>query len=406
MTDAVDHPIELDLAGRDVHGEAERLRARGPVARIGLPAGVRAWSVTGYEAARQVLADPRFSKDGRRHWTAFAEGAIDADFPLVAWARMDNLATAHGPDHERQRRLVAKAFTVRGVEPMRPAVEKIVGDLLDGLAALAPGETTDLKRSFAHPVAAEVIGELLGVPAQDRLSVLGSGYAGAGQATPAEMAAAFAAQQRGIADLIAACRRDPGPDLCSALIAAREDGAALTEEEIAATLLLLLNTGTEPAMNLIVNTVAALLAQPDQLALVLGGRVTWAQVIEEALRVEGPVASMPFRFAVQDVEVAGTPVPAGEPVLVNFGAAGRDPGVHGASAAEFDVTREDKRHLAFGHGAHRCLGAALARMETEIALTGLFARFPDLSLAVPAEELVPQETFIMNGRRELPLRLR
>ncbi|GAA1997205.1 cytochrome P450 family protein [Catenulispora subtropica] len=398
-------PIALDATGRDLHAEADRLRARCPVARVELPGGVPGWSVTGYDAARRVLADPRFSKNARAHWPAFSSGDLGPGFPLAAWARMDNLATAHGPDHERQRRLVAKAFTARNVELMRPAVQKIVDGRLDALAALGPGTTVELKSGYAHPVAANVIGELLGVPEQDRLTALGAGYSGQGRATPQEMAAAFTAQRRAVVELIDAKRRDPGEDLTSALLAAREDDAGLTGAELVATVLLLLNTGTEPAMNLIANAAAALLADPAQRALAEAGRVSWAAVVDEALRVEAPVASMPFRFAVEDVDVAGVRVPAGEPVLVNFAAPGRDPALHGPDAGRFDAARPDKRHLAFGHGVHRCLGSALARLEAETALAGLFGRFPGLRLAVDPADLVPQETFIMNGRRELPVRL-
>ncbi|MGN9910189.1 cytochrome P450 family protein [Phytohabitans sp. LJ34] len=407
----MDHepPVALDLSGADIHGEAARIRAHGPVARIVLPGGVLAWSVTGYEAGRQILADERFSKDPRRHWTAYARGEIGPEFPLIAWARMENLTSSYGEEHARLRRLILTAFTPRRVQTLRPAIEALVADLLDDLAKHAPTDVVDLKAEYGHPLAANVIGELIGVPAAERVGVLGGGggaYATASKRiTPEEAAAAFARLRDQMRELIARKRRAPGDDLTSDLIAARDGGTRLDEDEIVSTLLLLLNTGTEPAMHLLVNATRALLTAPDQLAAVRTGQATWSSVIEETLRVDAPVAHLPFRFATEDVEVAGVRIGKGEPILMNFAGMGRDPAVHGAGADRFDVGRTDKRHLSFGHGIYRCLGSALAWLEVEIGLAALFRRFPTLRLAVPAGDLAPQGMFAMNGPARLPVHL-
>jgi cytochrome P450 len=149
-----------------------------------------------------------------------------------------------------------------------------------------------------------------------------------------------------------------------------------------------------------------MLTNRDQYELVRSGELSWREVIEEALRVESPIAQLPFRFTTEEVEIAGVTIPKGDPVLIGFAASGRDPELHGDSAATFDITREDKEHLSFGHGIHFCIGAPLGRLEAAIALPALFERFPDLALAVPADQLEPQGTFLLNGRAEVPVQLK
>ncbi|KJK58364.1 cytochrome P450 family protein [Saccharothrix sp. ST-888] len=400
-------PVVIDPAGRDIHAEAARIRANGPVSRIELPGGALAWSITDHELARQSLADHRFSKDPRKHWTDFAEGRIGEDFPLIGWVLMDNLTTSYGPDHTRLRRLTSSAFTPRRVEAMRAGVEKAVADLLDELDSCEPGEVVDLKARFAHPVPARVICDLFGVPAEERAHLLRGGEVNVDTTiTPEESAANVEQWHREMQEFIDAKRRNPGDDLTSDLVQAQEeDGSRLTDSELVGTLHLLLATGTEPVMNLLANATRALLTHPAQLALLRSGAVSWSDVIEETLRAEAPVAHLPFRFAVEDIELGGVTIAKGEPVLINFAAVGRDRTVHGESADTFDATRPGKEHLSFGHGVYRCIGMPLARMEAEIALSALFGRFPDLELAVPAEDLAPQVTFIMNGVQALPVRL-
>ncbi|MFJ6381068.1 cytochrome P450 [Kitasatospora sp. NPDC092039] len=404
---ATPEPVVIDPAGHDIHGEAARIRANGPVARIELPGGVLAWSITDHELARQAMTDHRLSKDPRQHWTAFAEGRIGEDFPLIGWVLMDNLTTRYGADHTRLRKLTAGAFTPRRVEAMRAEVEKAVEELLDELDRCAPGEVVDLKARFARPMPARVICDLFGVPAEDRAQMLRGGEANIDTTlTPEESAANVEQWHREMTEFVESKRRTPGDDLTSDLVQAQEeDGSRLNDSELVGTLHLLLATGTEPVMNLLANATRALLTHPEQLALLRGGAVSWADVIEETLRVEAPVAHLPFRFAVEDIELGGVVIPKGEPVLINFAAVGRDRAVHGDSAAAFDATRPDKEHLSFGHGVYRCIGMPLARMEAEVALAALFDRFPDLELAVPAGELEPQVTFIMNGVQTLPVRL-
>src|SRR5260370_36136124 len=155
-------PVRIDMTGTDIHAEGEAIRAHGPVARVELPMGVLAWSITGYHEGRQALGDLRFSKDARQHWPAFINGEIDPTFPLIVWAHMETMATCYGEAHSRLRRLVGKAFTPRRVEALRPQIEKTVAGLLAGLAETAPGEVADLKARFAYPVVDEVLCALLG----------------------------------------------------------------------------------------------------------------------------------------------------------------------------------------------------------------------------------------------------
>jgi len=398
-------PVVLDPAGTDIHAEGASIRANGPVSQVELPGGVLAWSVTSQKVARQVLSDQRFSKDPRKHWVDYLDGKIGEDFPLIGWVLMDNLTTAHGSDHSRLRKPCANAFTPRRVEALRPAVEHTTADLLDDLAALPPNEPVDLKARFAHPLPSRVICDLFGVPEEDRLEMLRGGEVNVDTSTSAQEAAANVERwHQQMLDFVASKRQNPGADLTSDLVAAQEaDGTRLTDSEMVGTLHIMLATGTEPVKNLITNAVFALLTHPAQLELVAAGRASWDDVIQETLRVQSAVAHLPFRFAVEDVELGGVTIKRGDPLLVNFAAIGRDPEVHGETAGEFDITRADKEHLSFGQGIYRCIGRPLALQEAEIALGALFKRFPNLTLAVRPEEIEPQGTFIMNGLDTLPV---
>lgn len=401
-------PIVLDVTGRDIHAEAARMREHGPLARVELPGGVLAWSVTSIDLAKRLLADERVTRDARKRWPAFINGEISADWPLIGWVVMENMATAEGGDHARLRRLVAKAFTARRVAAMRPRVEAITADILSELAAKAPGELVDLKREFAFQLPMRVICELFGVPEEARAEVLHGGEVNTDtRLTPEEAAANVARWQQAIGDLVELKRRKPADDMTSALIRARDDdGARLTDAELIGTLFLTLSAGSETVMNLMCHAVLALLADPVQRELVLAGDISWDDVIEETLRVQSPIAQIPFRFALEDIEVDGVTIPQGEPILIAFAAIARDPGLHGDQADVFDAAREDKTHLSFGHGVHFCIGAPLARMEAGIALPALFDRFPELTLATEEEDLEPMGSFLMNGHHAVPVHLK
>lgn len=400
-------PVVIDRAGTDIHAEAARIRECGPVARIELPGGVLAWSIASYELAKLALADHRFSKDASQHWRAYVDGEIGQDFPLISWARMENLSTSYGSAHGRLRRLVSKAFTPRRVEAMRPHISATVIQSLDSLAGTPPGSSVDLKDRYSLPIATTVICDLIGIPAAARGTILRSAKATVDTTLSADEVTATAQQVHSeICDLVEAKRRAPADDLGSDLIAAREeDGSQLSYSELVSMLMFLLGVGTEPVTNLVTNAALAVLTHPAQRELIVTGQASWQDAIEESLRADAPVAHLPFRFAVEDIEIGGVVIAAGEPVLINFAAAGRDPALHGATAGDFDVLRADKEHLSFGHGIYRCIGTPLARLEAQTALPALFERFPAMTLACPVADLQPQGTFIMNGRRAVPVYL-
>jgi cytochrome P450 len=379
------------------HAIYTALADAGPVHRFVFPSGWEGWLVTGYDAARAALTHPNLIKTG---------GGPFADEmpPDIAGAMDRHLLAVNPPDHTRLRKLVAAAFTRRRSELLAPRVQEIADELVAGFA---DRDQADLVAAFAYPLPITVICELLGIPEADRAAF--RGWTGpvmqgsfAGFEAYRDAATALVGYLR---DLLARKRAEPADDLLSALLAVRDGADALTEDELTSMVFLLLVAGHETTVNLIGNGVLALLAHPDQLAALRADPDRIAAVVEELLRFDGPLQSAVPLVSAAPVELGGVSIGAGELVVVSLLAANRDPH-RGPDAGRLDVGRPEAPHLAFGYGVHHCLGAPLARLEARIALGTLFARFPDLRLAVPADELAKGPGLLLNGLVELPVRLR
>lgn len=398
--------IVLDPFVGDLDGESARLRAAGPLAAVELPGGVPVWAVTRHAEAKQLLTDPRLVKD-INVWGAWQRGEIPADWPLIGLANPGrSMLTVDGADHRRMRTLVAQALTPRRVEQMRERIAKRTENLLNGVES-AEGEVVDLKAEFAYPLPMYVIADLMGIAESQlpRLKELFEKFFST-QTPPAEVIATLTELAGIMAATVAAKRAEPGDDLTSALIAASENGDHLTDEEIVSTLQLMVAAGHETTISLIVNAVVNLSTHPVQRALVLAGEADWSSVVEETLRHSTPTSHVLIRFATEDVQVGDKVLPAGDALIVSYAAIGRDEEAHGPTAGEFDITRtSENRHISFGHGPHVCPGAALSRLEADVALPALYERFPALDLAVPATELRNKPVVTQNDIFELPVKL-
>ncbi|MDQ4020151.1 MAG: cytochrome P450 [Actinomycetota bacterium] len=373
------------------------LAAGGPVHRITLPTGEPAWLITGYDEVRHTLRDPRVIKSE----AALANIGHGLVPPEVFAGMSHHMLNSNPPDHARLRRLVTAAFTRRRIEQLAPRIQQITDQLLD---AMPDAAQVDLIDSFAYPLPLTVICELLGVPANHRAefrgwsSIVVTGVL-AGRDT---LVAATTAMVSYLRKLVNAKRATPTDDMLSALVAVRDGDDCLSDDELTSMAWLLLVAGHETTVNLIGNGVLALLTHPEQLALLRAEPDRLPAAIEELLRFDGALQVATFRWTAEPVDIGGIAIPAGEIVLLGLLAANRDPACT-AQPDALDITRMNNPHLAFGHGIHHCLGAPLARLEGRIALGSLLARFPNLRLAVPPEELTWKSGALMHGLTALPV---
>jgi cytochrome P450 len=382
---------------KDPYPYYERFRGPAPLLR----AADTIWFALGHADVTALLRHPRLSTDEVTH-AATKAARTDRD-PN----RVRSLLFMDPPDHTRLRGLVAQAFTPRRIEGLRATTAAIARELIEDMTRQQG--TVDLMKTFAYPLPVRVICALLGVPPEDEAMFTAWSRGIARSVDPSvlrtpEIDAVIGEARLGLSaylgDLLMARRRTPGDDLLSALAAVDLDGDSITPREIVSLAQLLLVAGHETTVNLIGNGVLALLEAPDQLALLRRSPELIGPAVDELLRFDSPV-QISQRVVTEDMEVVGCPVKKGDEILLVLGAANHDPAVF-ADPHRLDVTRDARRHVAFGGGIHHCLGAALARMEAQIALSALLERFATIELAgSPAR----RPTFTLRGLETLPVAL-
>ncbi|MFF7703736.1 cytochrome P450 family protein [Streptomyces lydicus] len=392
------------------------LREQGPVVRGRFMDDSPVWFVTRFEEVREVLRDPRF----RNNPVSAAPGAAPEDTPLSRLMDMmgfpehlrvyllGSILNNDAPDHTRLRRLVSRAFTARKITDLRPRVTQIADELLARLPEHAEDGVVDLIQHFAYPLPITVICELVGIPEEDRPQWRTWG-ADLVSLQPDRMSRSFPAMIDHIHELIAARRRALTDDLLSELIRTHDDdGSRLSDVEMVTMVLTVVLAGHETTAHLIGNGTAALLTHPDQLRLLKDDPALLPRAVHELMRWCGPVHMTQLRYAAEDVELAGVRIRTGDAVQLILVSANRDPR-HYTDPDRLDLTRHPaghaENHVGFGHGAHYCLGATLAKQEGEVALGALLRHFPELSLAVAPEAL--ERTPVPGSWRlnALPLRL-
>jgi cytochrome P450 len=385
---------------RDPYPAYERLRTTDPIHLTQHGAFV----ASRHAEVSLVLRDKRFGKDFvertlRRYGSKIMEEPVFRS--MSHWMLQQD-----PPDHTRLRGLVIKAFTARRVEDMRPRIQEIVDQTID---AVRDRGYMDLIEDFAFRLPVTIICDMLGIPEEHREAFY-SGSRDGGRLldpvpmTPAEIAQANAGNmmaQMYFQQLFELRRREPGDDLTTQLVQAEEDGNKLTNEELTANIILLFGAGHETTVNLIGNGLLALHRNPDQLALLKANPSLMSNAIEEFLRYDSSV-QLTGRVALEDIDdLGGKKIPKGESVLCLLGSANRDPAVYPDRPDRLDITRPNVRPLSFGGGIHHCLGAQLARIEAEIAISTLLRRLPELRLDDAADpEWRP--TFVLRGLKRLP----
>ncbi|MGG2465734.1 cytochrome P450 [Streptomyces sp. RGM 3693] len=366
------------------------LRAQRPLTRLSYPDGHVGWLVTSHALVREVLADPRFSARAElRHLPFPGASGGNQPAPPGIFTAMD------APEHTRYRRLLTGQFTVRRMRRLTEQIEVITAGHLDAMER--HGGPVDLMDVLAQPVPAQVICELLGVPYADRARFQGHALdLFRLDASPERRAAAYAAVQEFLRELLAAKRAEPTEDLLSGLTA-----TDLSDEELVNIGFVLLGAGLDTTANMIALGTFALLAHPDQFAALRAEPGIAAQAVEELLRYLSIIPGT-VRTALADVELQGQRIKAGESVTVSVPAANRDP-ARFADPDTLDLLRPASGHVAFGHGVHQCLGQQLARVELQVVLPALLTRFPTLRLALPAEDVAMRTDTLIYGVHELPV---
>ncbi|OJT26194.1 hypothetical protein BO221_10285 [Archangium sp. Cb G35] len=355
-----------------------------------------------YEEVVRVLKDPRFANDRRN-----VPGGSSMDrwwMPAILRLLVSSMVLKDPPDHRRLRNLVQKAFTPGMVENLNGRVEQITEDLLD---AAARKPVVDLMEDFALPLPLTVIAEMLGVPQSDRILFRGliTKVLDSSAVSPISFIRNYPNMLRlngFLRKLVKLRREQPGDDLVTALVQAEEGGDRLSEDELISMVFLLLFAGHETTVNLIGNGVLELVRHPEQLQKLREQPDLIDSAIEEMLRFTNPVGVVAPRFAKEDVEIAGVPIPQGSAVTLLIASANLDETAF-PNADKLDITRSPNRHVSFGYGIHYCLGAPLARLEARVAIPALLRRFPRLDLAVPAEKLRWRPNIGLRGLEALPL---
>ncbi|MGW1375435.1 cytochrome P450 family protein [Streptomyces sp. NPDC002446] len=393
--------LDSDLFHIDQYAAYAALREQGPVSKVSF-IGREAYLITRHAEARAALGDLRLSND-------FKKQPPEVELPTFHGIPEDvrpyfanNMGSNDPPAHTRLRRLVAREFTARRVESMRARIEELAEGLLDGLTGEAEA---DLVERFAYPLPITVISELFGVEEryQGDFGRWSNEFLVIDADRVAQREEAARALVGFILELIERRRADPGPDLLSALINVHEeDEDRLSTQELASVVLILLIAGFETSVSLIAMGTYLLLTHPEELAKVRQDPSLLPNAVEEVLRFLGP-AEITTRGSLEPVQIGDVLIPAHSTVLIAGAAANRDPRRF-PDPERFDVTRDASGHLSFGHGIHFCVGGPLARLEGEIALRALLRRFPDLALAVPAEQVRWRRSFL-RGIESLPVRL-
>jgi cytochrome P450 len=379
----------------------EQLRREGPLVRVLTPAGDPAWLVTTFDAAREVFRDHRF---GRSH-PAPEQAARISDAALLDGPTGDYETEER--EHKRMRRILAPAFSAPRMRRLGDRIRELTLDCLDDMQAAhdaRPGEPVDLQELLALPLPVLVICELLGVPYADRaqfrdFSERISAYDGG-----ADAQLAMAEFHAYMARLVAVKRTAPAPDVISDVIAAQAEDPTFTDEQLIRLSTGLLFAGHETTSNRISMGVLFLLSDPSRRARFVAdpdGQVE--STVEEILRLSSSGGTGMVRYAHEDVEIAGVPIARGEAVLVAIDSANRDSAVFTAPE-EFDPGRQPNVHVAFGYGAHVCLGANLARTELRTVFPLLFGRFPTLRLAVHLDDIEMRSNRVAGGVASVPVR--
>lgn len=394
-----------DLASRQFKANPfpfyARLRDEAPVWRTALRNGQTAWLVTRYDDVAAILKDPRLVKDRRLVDTVGARATLPW-MPGFLKPLAHNMLDLDGADHARLRTLVHQGFTPRLVEQLRGRIQSLADSLLDEAGRQG---RFDLVSHFALPIPATIIAEMLGVPAADRGKFHRWSSRIVSVSTSPEAIRAIPDAWfflRYLRQLIQRRRDAPQDDLVTALAQAEAAGDWLSEDELLAMVFLLLVAGHETTVNLIATGTLALLEHPDQLAALRANPALIRTGVEELLRFTSPVDVATERYAREDVPVAGAVIPRGAQALAVLGSANRDERQFPAPDT-LDLARDPNRHLAFGQGVHYCLGAPLARLEAQIALSALVQRFPNVRLVVPPATLRWRKGIFLRGVEQLPL---
>ena len=375
-----------------------RLRNEAPVYRTSLPDKRTVWLITRYDDVVDVLKDRRFAKDKSSARQKFW-------LPNMFKPLTRNMLDLDAPDHTRLRGLVHTVFTPRLIENLRERIQRLADELLDPL--LARGKT-DLVRDYAAEIPTTIIAEMLGIPVQDRLKF--RKWSNAGAAASASRFGVLKAVPeialliRYIRSLVKVRRAKPEDDLISELVQAEDAGDHLNEDELLAMIVLLLVAGHETTVNLIGNGVLALVENRDQLDKLKNNPALIKSAVEELLRHSGPLETATERFSREDTNVAGVTIPRGDLVFAVLASANRDE-KRFDDADRLEITREPNPHVAFGLGMHYCLGAALARLEAQVAIATFFRRFRDVELAVPRKAVRWKRGLMLRGLQSLPISL-